>query len=236
MPVVGLATALFLVTSLNSAPSVPSVPAALPEMPPAEEVAAIEELASWLSGADEGGGLQAMSASDLRAAIREKPRVFELFRRYNDKEARRELLLELPYGNDIFETAQRYELDSLLVAAVVETESNFSPRAVSPQGAVGLMQVLPSTGSSLGARNLYDPKVNLDVGSRYFSGLLDQFDGDVELALAAYNAGPGNVDRYGGIPPFGETRGYINKVMSRYVEHHRQIWDSNGSRELFRLY
>jgi soluble lytic murein transglycosylase-like protein len=232
--VIGLAAALFLVTSLNSTPSVPSVPDPLPELPSPEEVAAIEELASWLAGSGDGS-LHAMSPGDLRAVIRERPRTFELFRRYTGKEARRRYLEAFPYGEDIYDVAQRYQIDSLLLAAVVETESGFSPDVVSPRGAMGLMQVLPSTGISLGGGDLLDPQVNLDVGAHYFTELLDQYDGDIELALAAYNAGPGNVDRYGGVPPFGETRGYVTRVLSRYVENHRNVWDATGSAELFAL-
>jgi soluble lytic murein transglycosylase-like protein len=233
--VVWLASLLFLVTTLNSVPSVPSVPERGPEPPGADEVAALEELADWLTGGLHDGELRAMSPDDLAAAIREQPRTFELFRRYHGKEERRKLLRSFPYGGDIYDVAQRQGLDSLLVAAVVEAESGFLPGVVSPQGAVGLMQVMPETGRRYGAEDLYDPRTNLEVGSRYFRGLLDLYAGDLELALAAYNAGPAAVDRFGGVPPFSETRGFVAKVLSLYVENHQRVWDRTGATELFAL-
>lgn len=237
-PFVGLATVLFLVLNLSSAPSVPSVPDPLEslDIPSPEEVAALEELADWLVGER---GLEAMSPRDLTAAIREQPRTFEIFRSYNPIDARREYVVGLPYGEQIFTAARRYGLDSLLLASMVEAESSFLPRAVSPQGAVGLMQVMPSTGHWLrrsgGGLDLGDPLTNLDIGARYLSDLLETYDGDLELALAAYNAGPGSVSRFGGVPPYRETRGYLMRVLSTYVEHHRRVWEDSGAEELFRF-
>jgi hypothetical protein len=237
-PFVGLATVLFLVLSLNSVPSVPSVPDPLGdvEIPSPEEVRALEELADWLLGDERG--LEAMSPRTLTAAIRERPRTFEIFRSYNPVEARRRYVVGLPYGEQIFTAARRHGLDSLLVASLVEAESSFLPRAVSPQGAVGLMQVMPATGRQLGpggALDLGDPTVNLDVGVRYLRDLLTDFDGDLELALAAYNAGPAAVERFGGVPPYRETRTYLTRVLSTYVEHHRRVWEESGADELFEL-
>lgn len=230
-PVVGLATALFLILSLNSAP-LPSVQTSLEglEIPSAEEVLALEELADWLVGER---GLEAMSPRDLTSAIREQPRSFEIFRNYNPVTARRDYLEDLPYGDEIFTAARRHGLDSLLVAALVEAESSFMPRAVSPQGAVGLMQVMPSTGRSYGAFDLVEPRTNLDVGVRYLRSLLVEFDGDLERALAAYNAGPAAVERFDGVPPYRETRTYVARVLSTYVEHHRKVWEDSGADELF---
>lgn len=237
-PFVGLATVLFLVLNLNSAPSVPSVPEPLDplEIPSPEEVAALEELADWLVGER---GLEAMSPGDLTAAIREQPRTFEIFRSYNPVDARREYVVDLPYGEHIFTAARRYGLDSLLLASMVEAESGFLPRAVSPQGAVGLMQVMPATGDELSRSSdgfdLGDPLTNLDIGARYLAELLETYDGDLELTLAAYNAGPGSVERYGGVPPYRETREYLTRVLSTYVSHHRKIWESSGAEDLFRF-
>jgi soluble lytic murein transglycosylase-like protein len=232
-----LAAVLFLVLSLNSAPSVPSVPDPLEgvEIPTPEEVRALEELADWLLGER---GLEAMSPRTLSAAIRSRPRTFEIFRSYNPVEARRRYVVGLPYGEQIFTAARRHGLDSLLVASLVEAESSFLPRAVSPQGAVGLMQVMPATGRGLGpggALDLGDPTVNLDVGVRYLRNLLTDYDGDLELALAAYNAGPAAVDRFDGVPPYRETRAYLARVLSTYVEHHRRVWEESGADELFEL-
>ena len=235
-PFVGLAAVLFLILSLNSVPSVPSVPDPLEgiEIPSAEEVRALEELADWLLGER---GLQAMSPRALTAAIRAQPRTFEIFRSYNPIEARRQYVVGLPYGEQIFAAARRHGLDSLLVASLVEAESSFVPHAVSPQGAVGLMQVMPATGRLLGpdggALDLGDPTVNLEVGARYLRDLLIDYDGDLELALAAYNAGPAAVERFGGVPPYRETRTYLTRVLATYVEHHRRVWEESGADQLF---
>ena len=129
----------------------------------------------------------------------------------------------VPFGNLIHEKAQKYDVDPALVAAVVETESRFHPQARSAVGARGLMQLMPRTGRWLGATDLYDPEQNVDAGVRYLKYLQDRFDGNLKKAIAAYNGGEGNVQRYGGVPPFQETRSYVKKVMSRYQERQRQL-------------
>lgn len=227
-----LATGLFLVLSFNSTPSVPSVPA--PQPPPdLAEIAALEELADWLVGYDADPRI--LRTSDLKSREDGGHQTFELFRRVTDKASRKTFLTEMPYGDTIFETAERHRLDGLLLAALVEVESSFLANAISPDGAVGLMQVLPSTGSEYGELDLRDPEANLDVGSRYLSDLLERFDGDLELALAAYNAGPGNVRRYGGVPPFPETQSYVERVLSVYAGHHRSVWDASGATKMLLL-
>lgn len=112
--------------------------------------------------------------------------------------------------------ARRHGLDPELVLAVVGVESAFQPEAVSPKGAQGLMQLMPRTAASLGVEDALDPEQNLDGGTRHLGSLLELYDGDVERALAAYNAGEGAVARHGGIPPFRETRDYVRKVIERY--------------------
>ena len=111
--------------------------------------------------------------------------------------------------------ARRHALDPELVRAVVAVESDFHADAVSPKGAQGLMQLMPATARALGVKDAFDPAQNLDGGARHLRALIDQYEGDVKRALAAYNAGPGAVARHGGVPPYAETREYVRKVLRR---------------------
>jgi hypothetical protein len=116
------------------------------------------------------------------------------------------------------EAADTYGLDVNLLAAVAKTESNFQTDVTSSAGAMGIMQLMPSTAESLGVSDAYDPYDNVMGGAKLLRQLLDQYDGDVTLALAAYNAGTGNVAKYGGVPPFTETRNYIAKIQQLYAQ------------------
>jgi soluble lytic murein transglycosylase-like protein len=126
----------------------------------------------------------------------------------------------VPPGGDLRQAAalaaRRHGLNPDLVIAVVSVESGFKPQAVSPKGAQGLMQLMPRTAESLGVVDAFDPEQNLDAGVRHLGQLIAQYDGDVERALAAYNAGEGAVHRHNGIPPYRETRAYVKKVLERY--------------------
>lgn len=128
--------------------------------------------------------------------------------------------VSVPAGGDLRElaaaAARRHGLDPDLVMAVVSVESGFRPRAVSPKGAQGLMQLMPKTASSLGVADAFDPAQNLDGGARHLGQLLTLYGGDLTRALAAYNAGEGAVDRHRGVPPYRETRAYVKKVLERY--------------------
>lgn len=121
-----------------------------------------------------------------------------------------------PFGHLIYEVAARYSLNPHLVAAIVRVESSFNPRALSRKGACGLMQLLPETARRFGLRrkDLFDPAKNLDAGARYLKWLADRFGHDPVRVLAAYNAGEGAVQRYGGVPPYKETRKYVDRIFS----------------------
>lgn len=113
-------------------------------------------------------------------------------------------------------TSRKYQVDARLVNSICQVESNFNPRAVSPKGAMGLMQLMPETAAMLGVQDPFNPQLNLEAGVRYLSHLLQTFHGDVELALAAYNAGEQVVQRLGRVPHYPETIHYIKKVMEAY--------------------
>lgn len=124
----------------------------------------------------------------------------------------------------INQAAAKYGLSPALLTAVARQESGLNPSAVSNKGAVGVMQLMPGTAADLGVSNPYDPAQNIDGGARYLSQLLTQFGGDTSLALAAYNAGPGAVTKYGGIPPYAQTQNYVSSILAA-----PGVSDSSGS-------
>ncbi|MGM0461391.1 MAG: transglycosylase SLT domain-containing protein [Fibrobacterota bacterium] len=117
-----------------------------------------------------------------------------------------------PYRHIIGNASQEYQVDEDLISAIIHAESSGEPRAQSSVGAKGLMQLMDGTAADMGVQNSFDPADNIMGGTRYFKKMYDRYDGDLDLALAAYNAGPGNVDRYGGVPPFPETQNYIRTI------------------------
>lgn len=120
------------------------------------------------------------------------------------------------YTQLIKKAAQQFQLPERLISSVIKHESNFNSKSVSRAGAQGLMQLMPGTAKFLGVKDSFDPAQNITGGARYLRQMLDQFNGDMKLALAAYNAGPGNVKKYGGIPPFKETQNYVKKVLNTF--------------------
>jgi soluble lytic murein transglycosylase-like protein len=130
---------------------------------------------------------------------------------------------EVPFGSIIYREAVKNDIRPELVAAVVEAESQFKPAARSGAGAVGLMQLVPRTGKWMGAKDLTNPVQNITAGTKYLRYLSDRFDGNETKILAAYNAGEGNVQRFGGVPPFKETQNYLKKVRNYEKEYHSRV-------------
>jgi soluble lytic murein transglycosylase-like protein len=127
----------------------------------------------------------------------------------------------VPYEQQIDAAAAKYGIDPAVLKGLIKQESGFNPDAGSSAGAQGLTQLMPGTASSLGVTNLHDPAQSIDGGAHYLKMQLDRFGGDYSKALAAYNAGPGAVQRYGGIPPYSETQNYVNNVLS-FAQQYRQ--------------
>ena len=127
------------------------------------------------------------------------------------------------YEDIIQEAAATYEMDPNLIRAVMQTESAFHPYALSRAGAEGLMQLMPDLSDEMGVSNAFDPRENIMGGVRYLKKLLDFHDGNLDLALASYNAGPGNVERYGGVPPFEETKNYVRTIKQILAARKRSV-------------
>lgn len=126
----------------------------------------------------------------------------------------------------IKEYSQKYGLDSDFVKAVVKQESGFNEKATSKCGAMGLMQLMPGTAKALNVNDPYNARDNIEGGVKYLKGLMDRFDGDMKLALAAYNAGPNAVKKYNGVPPYNETQNYVKNIMSMYqrIQSGGELW------------
>ena len=194
---------------------------------PQDELDGLAKVAAWLEESPEAR----VPGETLLEEIRKDREGFAVFAGFHTAGERRQALAKTPYGAEIAAAASEHQVDSLLVASVVEVESTFRPTAGSHKGAVGLMQLLPSTAGMSRAR-LQNPRVNLDAGAAYLANLITRFDGDIGLALAAYNAGPRNVRNYEGVPPFPETQQYVEKVLTRYVDYHRGLWEKSGAAQL----
>jgi hypothetical protein len=127
-------------------------------------------------------------------------------------------LTQAPYGDMIQSAAKKYSVDADLIFSVIAAESNFNPRVISRRGARGLMQLLPATGTRFGVKDIFDPAQNIDAGTQYLRDLMARYQGDLVLTLAAYNAGPGAVQRYGHVPPYNETISYVRAIRKTYAQ------------------
>ena len=130
--------------------------------------------------------------------------------------------LNVPYAELIRAAAEKHGVEQELIASVIAVESDFNPRAVSPKLARGLMQLLPETATRLAIADVFDPGQNIDAGTRYLKELLARYHQDLALALAAYNAGPDRVEQYRGVPPFSETRNYVQRVTRKLQQHQKR--------------
>ncbi|HYR28873.1 MAG TPA: lytic transglycosylase domain-containing protein [Thermoanaerobaculia bacterium] len=165
------------------------------------------------------GGIEAATTSPLEA-VAEAPKKLTMV----TEQVREDFFhKEVPFGSIIYKEAKKNGVRPELVAAVVEAESRFKPTARSGAGAIGLMQLVPRTGKWMGAKDLTNPQQNVAAGAKYLKYLNERFDGNETKVIAAYNAGEGNVKRFGGVPPFKETRKYVTKVQNYEQEYKNRV-------------
>lgn len=135
----------------------------------------------------------------------------------------------------IFRAGEKEGVDPRFIHAVIRQESEYDPKAVSHVGAQGLMQMMPATAKRFGLKNPFDATANVEAGTKYLAWLLQRFDGDVSLALAGYNAGEGAVDKYKGVPPYGETQNYVKKIVSNYGKTYHPVLPPDDAKLAFHL-
>ena len=198
----------------HTAPQPPPPDAAVPGI--ANDLNAANQIASQVASGVQGAvSTVADTAAAAPAAVAQAPQAVADVATKSVEAAKQAFFArEVPFGQIIYDEAKKNDLPPELVAAVVHTESKFVPTARSQRGAVGLMQLVPRTGRWLGAQNLNDPAQNISAGAKYLKYLSDRFDGDNQMIIAAYNAGEGNVRRFRGVPPFKETRNYVQRVAN----------------------
>jgi len=135
----------------------------------------------------------------------------------------------------IYRTGKSAGVDPRFIHAVIKQESKYDPKAVSHVGAEGLMQMMPATAKRFGLKDPFDPKANVEAGTKYLKWLLKRFDGDVSLALAGYNAGEGSVDKYKGVPPYNETQNYVKKIVKTYGKTYHPVLPPEDAKVAFHL-
>ena len=175
----------------------------------ADDLRAASNIAQQVAGGV-AAGVESAAEAPLEA-VTEAPRQLAVL---TDTAKEQFFKTQVPFGSLIYSEAKKNDLRPELVAAVVQAESRFKPNARSPVGAVGLMQLMPRTGRWMGARDLTNPTQNIQAGTKYLKYLNERFKGNETKVIAAYNAGEGNVRKFGGIPPFKETRNYVKKVRN----------------------
>jgi hypothetical protein len=135
----------------------------------------------------------------------------------------------------IYRAGEKQGVDPRFIHAVIKQESRYNPKAVSSAGAQGLMQMMPATSERFGLKDPFDPKANVEAGTKYLKWLLKRFDGDVSLALAGYNAGEGSVDKYKGVPPYNETQNYVKKIVANYGKTYHPVLPPADAKLAFHL-
>ncbi|HEX8409148.1 MAG TPA: lytic transglycosylase domain-containing protein [Thermoanaerobaculia bacterium] len=187
----------------------------------AGDLRAAQSIAKSVAGGVEAavGGVESATSSPL-SAVAEAPKKLTIV---TEKVREDFFAKEVPFGSIIYREAKKNNVRPELVAAVVQAESRFKPTARSGAGAIGLMQLVPRTGRWMGARDLTNPAQNVAAGAKYLKYLNERFDGNETKVIAAYNAGEGNVKRFGGVPPFKETRKYVTKVRTYEKEFHDRV-------------
>ena len=185
------------------------------------DISAIQSRIAEITGAPPAGAVQTTAPGGFNAALAQAlmPQIAPLDAGGADAPAPvpPEQINQLVQQN-----ADIWQVDPALIKSVIANESSFNANATSPVGAQGLMQLMPETAASLGVRNPYDPAQNVAGGTRYLRSLLDRFKGDTRLAVAAYNAGPGAVEKYGDVPPYAETQSYVKNVLGSLDQYRAQ--------------
>jgi hypothetical protein len=206
----GIGTPLVMLQSRNDPPDQEAVGSASVDDTIEQDLRTAHSIAEQVAGGVEAvaHGVESATTAPLKA-VAEAPKKLAII---TEKVRQDFFHQEVPFGSVIYKEAKKNNLRPELVAAVVQAESRFKPTARSGSGAVGLMQLVPRTGRWMGARDLTNPAQNIAAGTKYLKYLSERFDGNETKIIAAYNAGEGNVKRFGGVPPFRETRSYVKKV------------------------